>query len=375
MKSRNETVIFEVELRDVGSLLLDVLGIEPNRGSTFYEAGLADIEPIEDLREKYRELLEDEDFIKAIRIASEPDVYAINRIGGGCMDLNEVRLHGKASEGKCLAATARAADGTYQIQLYKDYKEYLDWWTGSFAGKSEEAVDGYIPRRLSMEQLLFVLHAIDSFRIVSYKNLLNHIYVEKAYISYSEFAETMADSVRSRDIRWLLPTFMAVLPGFEKYSLKMVPEDAAFLVEQGIMENAKLSKDDEPVMVFGESGHRLGVEFFRFWMLSSGFEIRKLEAEGFETKERFFIAPTAVANHFMDIKGKATVECSSYTREQLVSKLEKLFGDSFKVEDAIRAHDTLKMPRSETEMIYCRACGKQISSSSKFCKYCGAKTR
>lgn len=333
MPSSKEALIFQINQGDLRKLLTDVLGIVPNSGSAFFTAEPVETQSDSNLEYDYNELLENEDFLRAIRIASQPDLYVVNRIGGGSMGISEVRIHRKKSEGAYVVATAKAADGTCDIQLYENYKAYLSWWMRNFAGKNEEPVENYLPMEVTMEQFLFLLHAIDSFRMVSYRNLLNHIYTKKTYVKYTEFTQTMVDSIKSKDIRWLLPSFMAVLPGFEKYKLNITAENAAFMVEEGLMENARLAKSKELVLAFGEGGLSMGVEFFRFWMMSSGFEINVSTSDGFVAVERLFNATTAIGNHFVQLKtlenGKVMVNHQTYTKEQLEIKLGELFNRAF----------------------------------------------
>lgn len=341
MTDSKATITYQINQNDTVRLLGDVLGIGINIGSAFSGVSPSGVENKKDLSAVYQKELEDEQFIRALRIAAEPDLYVVNRFGGGVIGLEEVRLHRKKIEGGDVVAIAKSEEGTYEIQIYENYQAYLAWWLENFAGKNEETIANYIPPKVSLEQFLFVLHAIDSFRMISYKNLLDHIYTERVHIKYVDFAKTMAASINSRDIRWLLPAFMAVLPGFETYNLDMAPENSAYLIEQGIMENAKLVQNDELVLAFGEGGQSMGVEFFRFWLISSGFEINVKTPEGFVAVERFFNAPTAIANHFVRIEtvagGKGIVNHQAYTSEQLEVKLNELFAKAFALNDPVDA--------------------------------------
>ncbi len=87
----------------------------------------------------------------------------------------------------------------------------------------------------------------------------------------------------------------------------------------------------------------MGVEFLHSWLLSCGFEIHAAEPEGFKAVERLFIAPTVLTNHFVRLKGaqggKATVNHQAYTAEQLLTKLDELFGKAFSM-------DVSAVPRS-----------------------------
>ncbi|HEY5556500.1 hypothetical protein [Acetobacterium sp.] len=337
MTDYKTVITYKINRNEIQKLLRDVLGIGINSGSAFLGAAQAGIESKNDLRDVYQDELKNQEFILALRIVAEPDLYVVNRFGGGVIGLDEVRLHRKKSEGEyVVATTVQEEDGTCIMQIYENYRAYLAWWIENFAGNNEETIANYIPPKISLEEFLFVLHAIDSFRMISYQNMLDHVYTERAHIKYDDFAKTMAESIKSRDIRWLLPAFMAVMPGFEAYDLDMAPENAAYLIKQGIMENAKLVQNDELVLVFGEGGQSMGVEFFRFWVMSSGFEINVKTSDDFEMVERLFNAPTAISNHFVRMEimdqGKGRVNHQAFTREQLEVKLDELFSKAFELD-------------------------------------------
>ncbi len=324
MAGRKEPVTFELKMGELSAVITKQLGLTPNSGSLLQRA------PEPELRDAdFAQLLSDGDFLRAARLLAEPDLYVVNRIGGGSMAPEEVRLYRKKSEGEDVAAVAVAPDGTCTLQLYADYRDYLSWWADNFAGKNEETMANYIPPTVSLEQFLIILHAVDCYRRVTFTNMLNYVYANTVYITGAEFARTMAASLKSGDIRWLLPAFTAILPGFARFNINIVPEDVGVLLEHNFFINARRAEDGEDVMVFGEAGRNMGVEFYRSWLLSSGFEINVAGPDGFTAAENIFIAPTALANHFARLlpqeDGKVLVNHQAYTREQLELKLAEIF--------------------------------------------------
>lgn len=387
MNTIREPAAFTIRRDDINALVAGKLGLEPNEGSAFFKFMRGGGKETE-LSGRYGELLEDPLFLKAIRIAARPDAYVVNRIGGGSVELTEIRLYRSGSEGEEAAAVQRGPDGTLTIQLFAGFREYLAWWMENFAGEHVETAANRIPGKITLEQFLYILHAVDCFRRVSYRNLLDHAYTERAHLTLSEFADTMAASVKSMDIRWLLPAFMTVLPGFENYPTQLVPEDAAVLFERGILENAHLAAGGE-VLVFGEAGQLMGLEFFRSWVMASGFALHMQTPEGFTATDRFFVAPTALTNHFVRLEGpengKTMVRHEAYTAKQLAGALDKLFGKVFAAGASSAAAKTAaadlrpsagkasSSPAQGTAGGFCHHCGAKVSAGASFCAKCGTK--
>lgn len=373
MDKVKEPVSFSIELADIGALLARDTGLSPNSGSTFYKAA-----PVagagRDIKSAYRELFADQEFLKALRIVAEPDLYTVVRVAGA-QGLTEMRLHRRKSEGEYVAATELRADGSLTISVFDGYKDWLAWWTKGFAGLSDVPAVNYIPPKVSLEEFMFVLHVVDSFRRVSYQNMLNHVFTDRAYIKIPEFVGSMADSIKSLDIRWLLPAFLAVTPGVEQYQTDIDPQNIAVLLQHEFFTEGKLASGDD-VLVFGEAGQIMGVEFFRSWFTSCGMEIKVAGPDGFMAAERLFLAPTILGNHFTRLEGadngKAMVNHQAYTTEQLTFKLGELFERAFAI-DIVPVR--VKIATAPPVKNFCGKCGLKISAGAAFCGNCGTKIK
>lgn len=354
--SENNRMTFELPRIDAGYLLEQEMGLHIGRGSAFY--GTPTREPESEFdREEYRMMLENPEFCRLARIAAEPDLYVINRIGGGSMALEEIRLHHKSSEGETVAAVAFSSEGS-TIMGFENFRAYLDWWSERFTGKSDKDGIYFFPLKISLEEFLYILHTIDSFRRVSYLNQLNFVRTETPTMEFEEFARTMADSVKSRDIRWLLPAFLVLTPGLGQYKMEIAPEQVSILAEQDYTLTLAAGTDGKKLLAFGETGKNLGVEFFRSWLMASGFEINAAGEGGSAAADRIFIAPTALTNHYWHMEsaegGRALVNHRSCTAEELKTALAGLFEKAGK-------------------QGFCCQCGAKLPAGAAFCGSCGAK--
>jgi hypothetical protein len=382
MSKIKEPMIFRIKRADIGAFLAIDTSLSPNTSSAFYKAAPAD-RASTDIKTAYGELLTDKGFLHALRIITQPDLYLAVRVAG-VQGLSGIRLHHKKSEGDFVAATEEGAGDNLIISLFDNYKSWLDWWIEDFASQSEQPAANYIPPKVSLEEFMFVLHAVDSFRRVSYQNMLNHVFTDRAYVKVPEFLQSMTDSLKSLDIRWLLPAFLTVTPGVEQYQTKIDPQNIGVLLEHDFFREGKLASGED-VLIFGEAGQIMGVEFFRSWFTSCGVEINMAGSGVFTAAERLFIAPTLLGNHFARLEGanngKAIVNHQLYTTEQLAFKLSELFGNVFNANMTSGTAEPSVVPLSEppeSPIIstppakrFCSGCGSQVSVGAAFCGNCG----
>lgn len=324
-------------------------------------------------------------FRKAFNIVANPDLIVNSRIGGGSTGLEEMQLCRNKSQGDTLALVLEDESNNIIIKLFSNYAEYINWFVSNYAGKNKETVANYIPPSTELESFLFILHAIDAFRIASYKGMLNYASGKKAEMKLVEFAQTMEKSIKSRDIRWLLPAFVILTPGLDEYNLDLTPEKSKILVGQNFTVSSIDAASGEGIMTFGEAGKNMGVEFYRSWMLAAGFEINISTASGKKTVSRMFIAPTALANHFVKLEngigGKCIVNHQAYTSNQLEVKLEEIFEqamsmktETFEAERVQVQNNPVNPPIVEARTNkFCKNCGAVINPNIKFCANCGTK--
>ena len=356
--------VFEVEEEDLLALFTEELGINPQKESILMGLKPIHKERQKSLKEIYSAYLVDSDFGKIGRIIGAPDTIIHQRIGGGSTHLDQVRLYSNKVEGKAVVSVSKTTEGIFVLGLYDQIESYIDWWVDQYGGDCETTVANYMPPKIRLEAFLFLLHGIDMFRRITFENMLAYRYSEALTLSYADFAKKMSVSIGSNDIRWLLPAFLVLTPSILGEDLKLEAEHASILMDLNFLENAGKKDDGDVIMTFGEAGHITGVEFYRTWLLASGLEIKIGSKDGFETKGRFFIAPTALCNHFVHIEkeddGQIYVNHQAYTKAQLSFQLKKQLGAFFQ-----EAHQ-------QVEKI-CSQCNHQVPEDALFCNKCGNK--
>ncbi|VDN48444.1 conserved protein of unknown function [Petrocella atlantisensis] len=356
--------VFEVAERDMLALFTEELSIKPEKESILMRLKPVNQDQQQSFKVTYGAYLEDSDFAKVGRIIGKPDVVLDQRIGGGSTGLDQVWLYNSRKEGKAVVSVSKTTEGNYVLGLYNQFDSYIDWWVNRYGGDCETTVANYMPPKIRFEAFLFLLHSIDMFRRITFENMLAYRFSEDLTLTYTDFAKKMSEAIGSHDIRWLLPAFLALTPGALEEDIKLEAKHASLLMDLNFLENAGQRDDGDVIMTFGEAGRVTGVEFYRTWLLGSGLEIKVAGNDGFETKGRFFIAPTALCNHFVRIEketdGQLYANHQAYTKEQLIYQLKAQVGTVFESDN------------QEVEK-FCSHCNNQVPVDALFCNKCGNK--
>lgn len=356
MENRKDILEKSIPTDDLGWLITGAMGLIVEEGS-FLSGRKSGKETKmgETPSAEYRDLISDQTFAKTARIIAAPDFRTVCRVGGGSLGLEEFRLYSKKEEGSWIVSVSETPDGGCDLRVFETPSAFVEWWTETFCGKNEEPAVNSIPPYVKLEEFLFLLHAVDAFRVVSYRNMLEHRYSDQPSMEFVEFINSMTESIKSKDIRWLLPAFLVLTPGLSEYRMELDGQHAAILMTLGFAGKMEQSDGGKSLLIFGEAGKNSGVEFYRSWMLAAGFEISVKDKGKFKATERLFIAPTALSNHFVSVlkdeEGKAIVNHQAYTFEELQVKLEALF-------------DMNRL---------CARCGAPLEPTAAFCGACGAK--
>ncbi len=386
---------FEMKASDLAGLVTGTFDLKPHAQSVLEPLCRA-AQPVSD---EAGRLSGDPALRKALGILSMPDHTMRIRIGGGAMGFEEATLCHAAAQGQPLALFGGTDDGNRLVALFADAATFVDWWTAQYGGKNADTVPNPVPPKTTLGEFLMVLHAIDSFRRVSYENMLAYVSAAEPVISLKQYLETFSAAIRSRDIRWLLPAFLALTPGVETYPAELKADNAQILVRLGLAAFVGHPKTGEGMLAFSGNLRSIGSAFFRSWMFAAGFEILSVSTAGRQAYGSFFLAPTALANHFVrletDASGATLANHQTYTASQLRDRMLGLLQEmtalpapaaaaaapvssaptaaaAAPVSSAPAAPVAPPSPENgKASAAYCHKCGNPLRPEERFCVSCG----
>lgn len=278
-----------------------------------------------------------------VAIVADPDLRVDVVIGGGSVAPAHVALvRRREVDAARVVGVSRAPGGGWLLHRFEDATAASRWlarlssripefvaWDADTMAEVAATVDQprQIPAELPLEAVIYLFHAIDLFRRVTYEHLLAYAPVDgPVQVAADTFRAELPRALRSGDIRWLLPAFHRLMPDLAQHDVAPRPEHLALLDAAGILHGAR-GPDGEAQLVFGEVGTRLGIEFYRTWHAAAAVALHR-RGEPDRAGHRWFLAPTAFANHLFALRasgrGHATVHHEALDEEGLVRAIQAL---------------------------------------------------
>lgn len=306
-------------------------------------------------------------------ILLKPDIRIEHRYGGDNTGLTVFSTMIKNDIKETLVAFPNA-EGSMIFRLYSSFQEYLHWRTSLLLSRVNNAVANFLPPPLSIPSFIYGLHAIDSYRRNAYCKALEFKPVKVAEIDCNTFNTTLAQSIASFDLRWLLSSFFVLTPDITDITFAPENEDLENLVRRTVIIPAK-NDAGEKVFLFGEVGEYLGAEFLRSWELSIGISARRLVEGKVQSYYRAFIAPTALSNHLFQLESKAdavVINHQALTFANIIGTLEEKLSTLPPLEQKQASAPEEKEEQVSSTSQTCKSCKQQMPLTMKFCGNCGA---
>ena len=372
---------FQVAQAELGPLFVDLLKLDSEDGSPVaaplgrYAKG-----SLKQPSAELKSVAADAEAAKAAAILAQPSWTMAHRTGGGSLPLSFfTAAHAPSIDADCIAVVAPSFDGSYFIQSFDSPFLFLAWWLDLTACEAIEPVANHIAPPTSYESLIYILHAVDLYKRAAMDSQLSHQPSETPSIAADSFGATFKTSVQSNDLRWLLPSFLALTPGLDEAGFD---EDAAHLEALTRLEFLLPAKSDGSAandrLMFGEAGRIMGVEFYRSWFQAAGFETRVLGGSGWRTANKGFLAPTGLANHLVLLdaaasgSGSPTVNHQAMTRDVFDGKMARLLTQSLTAPAEDEAATPAQADKSDQGgAAFCTNCGGALVPGKKFCADCG----
>ena len=274
-------------------------------------------------------LASDPDLKRIASVLAAPDLKVLFRKGGMAKTPEGFSAYGKR-EGKETAVVSLHQAGRLVEALYFDsLASYCAYITSLHAAPVLAPSPNLIKPEVPLEVMLLVLALIDCYRRAYLHGLLSGDPAPVEAIYEDEFLAVFAYELKSPDIRWLLPSFLRLVPGLAETPLEFAGEQMDLVRALGFCTRAAGPEKNRSVYLFGPPLKYLGLEFTVFWNAAVGFEVSVLGRQSgkAESAGRYFLAPTAEANHLIAIKKRgdgSTCRHQGLTFAETAAELERL---------------------------------------------------
>jgi hypothetical protein len=329
---------------------------------------------------------------RAVAVLAAPDLKVDCVIGGGSSGLGYISVcrrrdidsrgavalvpaFGDAFLVHCFDDTTVAAD--WLARTLNTLPEFLAWdpaTLSSIVMRPEMPDD--LPEKMPLETLIYLLHSIDMYRATVYQNLLQHTPVDSDLrISAADFDAALSRAVTSGDIRWLLPAFQRLMPALRNCDLAPQAEHIEMLSRCNVIKPVRTSGPGPAAYLFGSTGARLGLEFYRSWHGAVGISIERTAGL---LPPSYFLAPTAFANHMFTLEcgagNRGAVSYRAQTDTQLAESLRLILETPpASLPTAATPVSATAATSAATASIACLVCEKQNAIGAVFCIACGVR--
>lgn len=238
------TVALQVADGDLGPFIIDAAGLAVDELSPLavelgeYRAGSA--RPSEDLAAVLAEPRAND----VAAVVACPSFKLWGRTGGGRVPVSSYALCGRpATHPDLIVAVSPSYESSYCFEILEGVDEAVAWWANAFAAPVEIDPPNLLPPPMELESLFYAMHAIDSFRRVTLEEMLAFETSSEPAVGAEAFSSTMVSSIGSRDLRWLLPAFLHLVPNLAVDGLDIREEHIGFLIDQRLFEAAAIAED------------------------------------------------------------------------------------------------------------------------------------
>lgn len=274
-------------------------------------------------------LASDPDLKRIASVLAAPDLKVLFRKGGMAKTPEGFSAYGKREGKETAVVSLHQAGGLVEALYFSSLAGYCAYITSLHAAPVLAPSPNLIKPEVPLEVMLLVLAFIDCYRRAYLNGMLNGEAAPVEAVYEDEFLAVFEHELKSPDIRWLLPSFLRLVPGLAETPLEFAGEQMDVVRALGFCTCAAGPEKNRTVYLFGPPLKYLGLEFTVFWNAAVGFEVSVLGRKSgkIESAGRYFLAPTAEANHLITIKkgnGGSTCTHQSLTFARAVAELEGL---------------------------------------------------
>jgi hypothetical protein len=235
-------------------------------------------------------------------ILARPDVRVTHRYAGAATAPGAFTACCCRSAGERTVVVVPLPGGEYKIEPFETHGAYVAWWSSVLSSRVDRTGPNYLPSPVPLSTLLYAFHAVDAYRRAKYRSDMSYEPAPRLSIGLGEFATSMGAALASRSPRWLLPAMLLLTPGLDAFPIQLSADDIRALVAHAFIQRGRDPGVGDPMLSFGEAGERMGEEFRQGWDLAAGLEVAVWTSRGARALYRAFLAPTALANHLVQIE-------------------------------------------------------------------------
>jgi hypothetical protein len=281
------------------------------------------------------EISKDKDFLRAIKVIASPKIRINCRKGGAAFVVEQFTTLISKVEGALCIVTLMESDINMNIFLFKSIEEYATFFASQNAQLVSRETINLLENSTTIENIVCIFNLTDCFRRAYLNGMLEDSTEPVKAILEADFVSVLERELKSGDIRWLVPSFIRLVPGLSEVKLNFEDGQMKELERLGFLTSVEeVEEKGIRILNFGGSGRYMGLEFTHFWKASVGFDIVSFDREknGVSSTNKYYFAPTEEGNHLFKIEdgnnGKKMVSHTVHTFESFINEMTQIVSDA-----------------------------------------------
>lgn len=256
------------------------------------------------LSQEAQELAKDADLKASAAVLAQPDLKLSLHRGGSTIPFEVSSLYIKKVRTGYHTVYLQQDGLLLSVVFFDSIPKYCEFFAAQNAASVTIQPVNLLKAPMQLENLVFVFNLADCYRRAYLNNLLQDASELVEAIYEDEFIAILEKELKSKDVRWLLPSLLTLVPGMEKFRLEFSGEQLELAEAMDFVSRGKNPRDKRPIYYLGSAGKYMGLEFTLFWKHAVGFEVTGINKTSGKITSlgSYYFAPTAEANHFLSIK-------------------------------------------------------------------------
>jgi hypothetical protein len=181
----------------------------------------------------------------------------------------------------------------------------------------------WLKESMGLENYLFVVHLIDMYRRIQYRTMMDYQKLKSFRMTFAELMEHFSNSIKSKDARWMLPTFVYFTEVFARYNVDMTLEKLEQLTKMGIVKMEK-SPNGQDIIVFTDKMVAFADECLNHWINCSCIQLTRLIGSDVKRFNPLFVIHTRKGNYVTTINNQGMVSNKAIDLSEFMKVMENL---------------------------------------------------
>lgn len=315
-------------------------------------------------------LSKDVEFQAVVKLLAEPDLKLQYNQAGPRAPLEASTVYIKRVGAAVQSAVLHNDGGRLFIIYLRDIEELTTYFKNQYGALVVNTGINVLAEQVPLEVWMCIMNLADCYKRAYLYDMLGNETAAVDALYEDEYLAVLEQSLKSGDLRWLVPSFLRLIPDLQNVSLDF--QEAHLETAKRLQFLHVTQEDNRRIYSLHSSSKYMGLEFTNFWKFSLGLTFSHVAGK----VGHYYMATTDEINHFVTLIPKevgydVTHEILDF--DQVGSKVGTLIEEMLKSAPVAVAEVKAVVAAPTAGKKFCSKCGTKVPEGASFCAGCGSK--